>query len=329
MSLNSPYAVAASTEEAQATTSQTTSQEVATEKKETNATPKVNTQASEVKTFDEWFPTNRSLALKVADELGMYPGDLVSLERLQEIRGLVLDYTSLEGIEVLSGLSGVTITGNTDLTDLKKLPELQSIQLRENTNLSNLDFLKGVAPLLNLMITGSQITDVEGLRSQPSLLTVDLSANYQVTDWSPLESLSNVYNLTIQGIQVQDSSFFAGMKRLSYLDAMGGNLSDISGLAQATGLIKADLTDNQIQSIEAFRGLQKLKDLNLSSNPIQDISPLEGLHLESLNLSSCDLPKEVDLDLIQEMTSLKELSLSNNRLGRVPDLSQLTNLTNL
>ncbi|WP_173400590.1 InlB B-repeat-containing protein, partial [Listeria floridensis] len=46
-------------------------------------------------------------------------------------------------------------------------------------------------------------------------------------------------------------------------------------------------------------------------------------------MSSCDLPKEVDLDLIQEMTSLKELSLSNNRLGRVPDLSQLTNLTNL
>ncbi|EUJ25473.1 hypothetical protein MFLO_15376 [Listeria floridensis FSL S10-1187] len=125
VSLGSPYAVAASTEGAQATTSQTTSQEVATEKKETKATPKVNTQASEVKTFDEWFPTNSSLALKVADDLGMYTGDLVSLERLQKITWLSLVHTQTRGIEVLSGLAGLTITGGVFIEDLKKTTEFR------------------------------------------------------------------------------------------------------------------------------------------------------------------------------------------------------------
>ncbi|WP_162148164.1 leucine-rich repeat domain-containing protein, partial [Listeria floridensis] len=329
VSLGSPYAVAASTEEAQATTSQTTSQEVATEKKETKATPKVNTQASEVKTFDEWFPTNSSLALKVADDLGMYTGDLVSLERLQKITWLSLVHTQTRGIEVLSGLAGLTITGGVFIEDLKKLPNLESLDIYENTGLTNLDFLKELPPMSHLMITGSALTNIEGLRYQPSMRTLDLSANDQVTDWSPLESLSNVYDFTFQSNFVQDSSFFAGMKSLSYVDARGSQISDISGLANASNLINVNLAGNQIQNIEAFRGKQNLKELDLSSNPIQDISPLEGLQLESLNLNYCKLPKNVDLSSVQAMTSLKELLLSENYLGKVPDFTQLTNLENL
>ena len=54
-------------------------------------------------------------------------------------------------------------------------------------------------------------------------------------------------------------------------------LSDLTPLANLTGLKGLDLSNNQINDISVLTQLTNLEVLNIRSNPIQDVTPLRTL----------------------------------------------------
>ncbi|MFU0538671.1 leucine-rich repeat domain-containing protein, partial [Gardnerella vaginalis] len=83
-------------------------------------------------------------------------------------------------------------------------------------------------------------------------------------------------------------------------------------------------SDNIITSLDGIQYFTNLKNLNLDTNGVRDLSPLSGLtNLKNLNLYH---NKVSDLSPLKNLRNLEELELSSNQ---VSDLSPLKNLRNL
>ena len=133
------------------------------------------------------------------------------------------------------------------------------------------------------------------------------------------------------------------MQRLTTLIAPESQITDLTGLASATGLVRFSawvnqiqdvsplsklkslqqlhLQANQIQNITAFAGLTELRQLHLWGNQIQNIRPLRGLtKLESLWLEDNQIR---DVSALAGLTQLKELKLSGNQIVNTAPLEKL------
>ena len=91
--------------------------------------------------------------------------------------------------------------------------------------------------------------------------------------------------------------------RLTYLNASGANISDLTGLEGATNLRELLLHGNSVSDISALAGLTNLTWLTLGWNSVSDISALAGL------------------------TNLTWLNLDWNPVSDISALASLTNLT--
>ena len=92
-------------------------------------------------------------------------------------------------------------------------------------------------------------------------------------------------------------------------------------------LIEFDASNNKLTAIDAnlFRGLSKLKKINLNDNKLTDIDTNlfnDSLNLELLNLSFNKISK-INLT---GLVNLKDLDLHDNYFASVPNLQDLFNL---
>ena len=113
----------------------------------------------------------------------------------------------------------------------------------------------------------------------------------------------------------------AGLTRLSVRLA---EISDLTGLEQATGLTHLNLSFNQISDISALSGLTNLTELYLAGNEISDISALSGL--TNLTELSLWINQISDISALSGLTNLRELDLGSNKISDISALSGLTNL---
>jgi len=87
------------------------------------------------------------------------------------------------------------------------------------------------------------------------------------------------------------------------------------------------LSDNDIEDISPLKNIRNLKQLVLSDNNIRDISPLKALrNLKQLVLSENEVS---DISTLNKLKKLKLLSLSNNTIRDVSPLKTLRNLKQL
>ena len=119
----------------------------------------------------------------------------------------------------------------------------------------------------------------------------------------------------------------AEMASLTSLEASSSEISDLTGLEFATGLIPLNLSYNIISDITPLSGLIKLTSLDLSYNIISDITPLSGL----TNLTSLDLSNNIisDITPLSGLTNLRSLRLHDNFFSDISPLSGLTRLISL
>ena len=117
------------------------------------------------------------------------------------------------------------------------------------------------------------------------------------------------------------------MATLTFLKTRNANISDLTGLEDATNLISLDLQGNSISDISAVSGLTNLISLDLSGNNISDISKVSGLtHLGYLNLSGNNVS---DISKVSGLTHLRHLDLSGNSISDISAVSGLTHLEKL
>ena len=101
--------------------------------------------------------------------------------------------------------------------------------------------------------------------------------------------------LFIEGIRVKDEALLnkpldeeittAELAKLTRMEAMNRNITDISGLEYCANLTYLNLVENKITDISPLITLTNLITLNLGANQINDISPLFSL----TNLTELDL----------------------------------------
>ena len=116
---------------------------------------------------------------------------------------------------------------------------------------------------------------------------------------------------TMQGIDLKKSG----------INAIFPEIHFFSQLAQL------ELSNNQIQNINALKGLIQLTDLNLPNNQIQDIGPLEALtRLTGLKLQNNQIQ---NIRPLKSLAQLKYLDLSNNQIQDVSPLKALIRLNHL
>ena len=241
-------------------------------------------------------------ALNLADTAPILPDDLATLTRLDITR---LDVSSrrisdLRGIEFAMRLQTLNLRDHqiTDVLPLAGLTRLTRLVLDGNP-------VENPEVLFRLKQAGTRIT---GVVVPDAVVFGDMALEAAVR--SALR-LSAHYPITAEA-----------MATLTRLTAARKEITDLTGLEEATGLERLDLGDNAIVDISLLSGLTHLENLDLADNGITDVSPLMGLmNLERLDLRDNDVG---DVSPLAEMTHLTHLYLrGNENLSNVKQLVKL------
>ena len=102
------------------------------------------------------------------------------------------------------------------------------------------------------------------------------------------------------------------LERLTFLDASGRGIGDLTGLEHCTGLTVLNLYDNRISDVSPLASLTSLTELYLCSNEISDMSPLADL--TGLTVLGLHFNQLSDLSPVASLTNLTEFRCSGNPL---------------
>ena len=287
--------------------------------------------------------------------------DISPLAGLKKLRDLSLLHNDLEDLRPLVGLTELrilSIEGN----PINDLSPLAGLNLREldmsTTSITDLRPLATLISLEALFLVGNGISDISPLAELMKLQHLDLSNN-KISDISPLAGLTELRILWIKENPITDFSPLAGLNltdlKYDVVDepteqtdpseawmpdaalriAIRGEIGLLPGVPltkdriQAVGYI--NLAGKGISDITGLEFATNLRELDLSQNPITDLSPLANLiTLEILHLSELS-PDTLNLDIspLATLINLKELFLVGNGISDISPLAGLKKLRRL
>ncbi len=153
---------------------------------------------------------------------------------------------SLVGLNLMTGLTSVTLTGN-EIADVSPLSTMVNMTL--------------------LDVAQNQITSLGGLGSLPKLATLRVNQS-SVSTKARLASLSGVERLP----------------SLTALTINYSDVSNLAPLAASTSLKSLYATNSAISDIAPLASAAALSTLDLSGNHVSDLSPLKGRSFASLKV---------------------------------------------
>ena len=262
-------------------------------------------------------------------------------------------YVNLTGNGILPNLREIRLD-NCEISGLKtrtfvgmSVPKLSVVYLRNNkisvvesrsfSNLSSLSFVY----LTNNFI---QKIQPDAFVDTPSVTYINLDSNY-LTEIPSLGNLQKLQQLYIQANYITNLNFPPEYRRLENLVDIGLSNNAIEKLDDATfenlnntNVRKIELSRNKLSEIskEAFVWFRNIQSLKIGWNPLTS-SDLEtafyglvGTPLTSLNIDNVTLDGHLPSSTFQLLrnTSIKYLSMKNNKMGNIPqrgfaDLKQL------
>lgn len=291
-------------------------------------------------------------------QLDLFNNELTSLEGLPIAPNLpYLDVNnnqlaSLSGIESLTELTTFKAQNNQLITvnELSALTQLALLDLANN-QLTNLDGLETLIQLETLELTNNQLTNVNGLETLTQLKQLSLSNN-PLEDISALPKASQVESLWLftqdpityrKDMPLSDLSGLANLTGLKTLSIEGDNIIDISPISALTNLQELSLVTYQVEDISVLANLTNLHTVKLrsyttpqiASTPegyelemkLTDLSPLTQLN--GLTTLEVQLTAVQDFSSISQLNTLENLSISGNRSTSFAPFANLTNLRSL
>lgn len=117
--------------------------------------------------------------------------------------------------------------------------------------------------------------------------------------------------------------------RCNWVDLYNGyNITSVEGLQYAIGIELLNLSSNNIEDISPLSTMPNLKNLSLRNNRITDLSPLKDLStIESLDITGNQV---VDVTMFANgMTGLKRLTMHTNNISDITALAVRTDLVGL
>ena len=161
--------------------------------------------------------------------------------------------------------------------------------------------------------------------------------NFEYLDLS-FRKESGKYNnyVSYNNLSITDIDFIKYFPNLKYLNLCGQpSLNNHNGLYNGKNLLEVNVSHQTLQDFEYFRNLTSLESLNLhclntsnifKATPHISIHPLSKLKLTKLNLTRCIFD---DFTPLNEIISLKELSLFNTKFQSMNQIGNLENLETL
>ena len=241
---------------------------------------------------------------------------IINIEKQQILNIMELDLSShnisnIKGLSNFSNLNNLNLSDNniSDDSEINYLNNLNILYLTNNklngkyTSIENLYYIK------TLGLSGNNI---ESLNSLDNLIK-KASDNYAEIQLSSLILSNN---------KISDVSILSKIPTLENIDISGNNISDISVLKSNNKIKTLNVSNNNITDINVIKNFANtLNTFNASKNNIKDISAIKNVSLTELNLSS---NKIEDITPIKLQTMLKTLDLSSNNIQDIQSLESLS-----
>jgi internalin A len=219
-----------------------------------------------------------------------------AISDLSPLKGLHLTSARICGANVrdVEPLRGMPLT-SLDLQRCRQLSDSSALQDMPLTTITlyNCKAMKDISPLKNAKLThinfeGTAIKDLSPLKGQP---LEDARICCPVLDLTPLAGMS-----------------------LRHVDVGGGtgndaNLDDIRPLQGMKEMRDLRFDQTSVSDISVVREMKSLKLLAMFTTRVKDLSPIQGLELETLLFSPRNFPPE-QIQLVRGMKSLKRIDVS-------------------
>ncbi|KAG5883926.1 hypothetical protein JTB14_032149 [Gonioctena quinquepunctata] len=187
------------------------------------------------------------------------------------------------------------------------------------------------------------------MEESPEILDLSNKKLKKLNKPTPTESQVNI--LILDDNELQRTDNIDSFTKLLKLSAVRNQLLRMYGVCRLHSLHTLNLSHNGILTIEGLKELTSLKWLCLAGNSIKTIEHLNtNINLEHLDLSENAVTNITDLSFLQNLkelflhknkinhlsqcdrflpTSLTTLTLANNNIGDLNEISRLVNLVNL
>ena len=276
-----------------------------------------------------------ALAGAIRSELGLEaeePITQTAMQTLTQLNASDQGISDLTGIEQATNLQTLELQNNqiSDITPLVALVNLQFLLLSGN-QISDVAPLVVLVNLQTLHLEGNPLEDTSPLATLTNLTDVDVEiteptvsvetdVDVEITEPTVSVETDVEVETTEPTVSVPDTALAEvirseldleaevpitqeAMQTLTHLNASDMEISNLTGLEQATNLQTLELQNNQISDLTPLATLTNLQTLTLINNQISDVTPLVTL------------------------VNLHTLRLSGNLLGDTSSLAALTNLT--
>lgn len=254
----------------------------------------------------------------VRRKLGLKPEAPLFAAHYESLRALdagKAGLKNLSGVEKLKNLEWLKLDGNAiaDLSPLASLEKLVSLDLGEN-RVRDLRPLAALRGLKSLFLCSNEIVDASPLAALSGLEFLHLSDN-RVRDLSFLSGMSGLKGLFLDGNRIEDLKPLSPLGELLALGIGGNWITDLAPLKGCAKLIALYADDNRISDAGPLAALAgTLKTLGMARNGIRSAAGLDSLkRLIQLDLSGNPLD---DLSFIGRLSCLGALSLDG--VGGLP-----------
>jgi Leucine-rich repeat (LRR) protein len=176
-----------------------------------------------------------------------------------------------------------------------------------------------------LDISKYKLTTLKGIEGFSQLEELDCSQN-QLFSLNGIQTLTNLKQIKAQENQIDNLDI--SHKTVEIIDCFQNKITQFSSTANLPSLKKLRLGRNQLKSISNIPFLNKLTELNLIENQINDLT--QGLknipNLEILELSKNGINC---LDGVEELQNLQNFTLNSNLIFSLEPIDKLSNLQSL
>jgi len=223
-------------------------------------------------------PLSGLTELDVLDISGTQVADLSPIAGLPKVSAVIMQGTPPDSIEPLASLISLRVLDLSgcdvrDATPIAALPDLLVLSLRDNPELTSLDFATTLPSLRDLHVGRTSVVDLTPMAEVPTLEELDLY-DTQVADLSPLVGHPRLTSLNVSHTRIADLALVAGIAGLKSIYAAGDHLVDVSPIAGHAELAVVDISDNDITSLAPLADVawQYCGTLVTNGNPLDAAS---------------------------------------------------------
>ena len=160
-----------------------------------------------------------------------------------------------------------------DISALKYFVNLDTLSLNSNA-VADISALAGLVKLKALWMLGGPPLDLQPIAGMTRMVWLGIIGNMQDTDF--VANMPELESLRIDGLRNLPAGLPA-LHKLKEFVSLGGELADISLLAQIPTLEVVDLSWNLVSDVTPLANLP-LREIYLAGCPVEDYSPLKDLY---------------------------------------------------